>query len=73
MTAQSGGKDAGQTPPTQPLTVQEKRTAMWCHLSSLAGVIIPAPISLLLVMLAIQERYFALRELPRQGVAQFPD
>ncbi len=41
MTSPLGGKEPGQTSPAQPLTVQEKRTAMWCHLSSLAGLIIP--------------------------------
>jgi uncharacterized Tic20 family protein len=37
----SSSKEAGDTPPAHPLSTEEKRTAMWCHLSSLSGIVLP--------------------------------
>jgi uncharacterized protein len=41
MASRSGGKEEGGRSASRPLSTEEKRTAMWCHLSSLAGLIIP--------------------------------
>ena len=43
MTAQSGEEGPKLSTQSRQLTPEELRTAMWCHLSSLAGVVLPLP------------------------------
>ncbi|HEV8059380.1 MAG TPA: DUF4870 domain-containing protein [Gemmataceae bacterium] len=40
MASQRSGKEADRNA-SSSLSDEEKRTAMWCHLSSLAGVVVP--------------------------------
>jgi uncharacterized protein len=35
------GEETPDKPARRPLSTEEKRTAMWCHLSSLSGIVIP--------------------------------
>jgi uncharacterized Tic20 family protein len=35
------GEETPEKPARRPLTMEEQRTAMWCHLSSLSGLVIP--------------------------------
>jgi uncharacterized Tic20 family protein len=37
----SPGEESPEKPVRRPLSTEEKRTAMWCHLSSLSGIVIP--------------------------------
>ena len=39
--ASQPGEETPEKSTRRPLSLEEKRTAMWCHLSSLSGIIIP--------------------------------
>ena len=41
MASQSERRNGENNSVTRPLTAAEKQTAMWCHLSSLAGILLP--------------------------------
>ncbi len=41
MASGDGGIERGENRRKRPLTEEERRTAMWCHLSSISGLLVP--------------------------------
>jgi uncharacterized protein len=41
MASREGGIEGAENRRSRPLSEEERRTAMWCHLSSISGLLIP--------------------------------